>query len=198
MADHSAASPPSHASRAGHQLATSDWLDLHFAACRPEYEAGLRAVGIAPGWIVLDAGCGGGSYLPWLAAVCGSGGSVAALDLEAGNVAAVRDRVGAWRLPCPVEVRQGDVLALPYPDASFDAVWCANISQYFPDEALGMMLAEFRRVTRPGGLIAIKEFDARPVRLAPAPVTLFWHYWEGGAPLDDMARGEMRAAELGM
>lgn len=167
-----------HTSSAGHALATTDWLDLHFESCRPEYEAGLRFVGIQPDWHVLDAGCGGGSYLPWLAELVGPTGRLSALDLDEANVAVVQDRIGAWRLPCPVEARVGDLFALPYPDATFDALWCANTSQYFSDEAVARLLDEFRRVVRPGGLIAIKEYDTYPVRLLPAPLTLFWHYAE--------------------
>lgn len=171
-----------HTSSAGHALATAEWLDAHFESCRPEYEAGLRYVGIQPGWAVLDAGCGGGSYLPWLAELVGATGRIAAVDLEEANIAAVRDRIGAWQLPCPVEARVGDAFALPYPDASFDVVWCANVSQYFTDEQVVGLLGEFRRVVRPGGLVAIKEYDTYPVRVLPAPLTLFWHFaeaWKG-------------------
>lgn len=167
-----------HASSAGHAMATADWLDAHFEACRPEYEAGLQFVGIQPGWQVLDAGCGGGSYLPWLAKLVGETGRLSALDLDEANVATVLERMGAWNLPCAVEVRVGDVFALPYPDASFDAVWCANLSQYFTDAQVGRLIDEFRRVVRPGGLVAIKEFDTYQVRMLPAPLTSFWHFAE--------------------
>jgi 2-polyprenyl-3-methyl-5-hydroxy-6-metoxy-1,4-benzoquinol methylase len=59
----------------GHAQSSADWLDLHFEDCRPEYEAMLRSVGIAPGWRVLDAGCGGGAFLPLLAELVGPGGA---------------------------------------------------------------------------------------------------------------------------
>ena len=45
------------------------FLDTHFEACRPEYEAMIRSVGLQPGWRVLDAACGGGSYLPLISAL---------------------------------------------------------------------------------------------------------------------------------
>lgn len=76
-------------------LDAAGWLDVHYEACRPEYEALLRAVGLQPGWRVLDAGCGGGSYLPLLAALVGPAGRVDAVDLAPDNVAAVRARLGA-------------------------------------------------------------------------------------------------------
>ena len=57
-----------HRSAANHVLSDSDWLDLHFEACRPEYEAMLASAGFQRGWSVLDAGCGNGAYVPghWL------------------------------------------------------------------------------------------------------------------------------------
>jgi len=109
------------------------WLDLHFEASRPEYEAQLSAVGVRPGWHVLDAACGSGSFFPLLAELVGPGGRLAALDLAPDNVAIVERRLADWDLPCSVEARVGNVLALPYPDDSFDAVWFANTSQYLTD-----------------------------------------------------------------
>ena len=170
MAEQGASAPiPTHASSTGQALTGGDWLDAHFEASRPEYEAQLRAVGIQAGWRVLDAACGSGSFLPWLAALVGPSGSLTALDLAPDNVALVGRRLAAWRLPCPAEVREGSVLALPYPDAAFDAAWFANTSQYLTDEELATALAELRRVVRPGGLVAVKDHDPTLSRALPAP-----------------------------
>ena len=51
------------------------YLSAHYEACRPEYEAMLRSVGMQPGWHVLDAGCGGGDFLPLLVELVGPGGA---------------------------------------------------------------------------------------------------------------------------
>lgn len=53
-----------HGSSTGHALADAGWLDLHFEACRQEYESAARSVGIQPGWRALDAGAGSGGFLP--------------------------------------------------------------------------------------------------------------------------------------
>jgi 2-polyprenyl-3-methyl-5-hydroxy-6-metoxy-1,4-benzoquinol methylase len=59
-----------------------DIVAAHFAACAEDYLAASRGVGIERGWRVLDAGCGGGSFLPWLAEIVGPDGWwLAALDL---------------------------------------------------------------------------------------------------------------------
>jgi SAM-dependent methyltransferase len=160
-----------HTTSAGVASSTADWLDAHFEFARPEYEAQLRAVGLQPGWRVLDAGCGGGSFLPWIADLVGPSGRIAALDLTPENVAVIERRVAGWSLPCPVEARVGDVLALPYPDGHFDAVWFANTSQYLDDDQLLATLAEFRRVVRPGGLVALKE-STGPIPIHPLPPLL--------------------------
>ena len=156
------------AARDATALDAADWLDIHFAACQPEYEAMLRSVGIAAGWRALDAGCGGGSHLPILADLVGPAGRVVALDLEAANLDAARALCARQPLPCAVSLDRGSITALPYPDDSFDAVWCANVAQHLDDAALALALGEFRRVVRPGGLVAIKDVDMALWRIAPA------------------------------
>src|SRR5262245_14403746 len=96
-----------HASSTGQTFTAVGWLDLHFEASRSEYEAQLRAVGFQPGWRVLDAGCGGGSFLPWLADLVGPGGGLAALDLAPDNIARVQERLAGWGLGLPVETTVG-------------------------------------------------------------------------------------------
>jgi hypothetical protein len=51
-------------------MASVEWIDGHYAVCRPEYEPMLRSVGLQRGWRVLDAGSGSGSFLPLLAVPC--------------------------------------------------------------------------------------------------------------------------------
>jgi hypothetical protein len=59
-----AVSPDAHASSTGQVMTGATWLDVHFEADRPEYEAHVRAVGVHPGWRVLDVGCGAGNFRP--------------------------------------------------------------------------------------------------------------------------------------
>jgi len=162
----------------GHANSTGEWLDAHFAMARPEYEAMLRSVGIRPGWHVLDAGCGHGAFLPWLAELVGPTGRITALDLAPENVAAVEARFPDGALPCPIEAYVGSVLDLPFPNDVFDAAWCANTSQYLTDAELLTALAEFRRVALPGGVVAVKENDATLMRAYARNPYLLPHLWE--------------------
>jgi ubiquinone/menaquinone biosynthesis C-methylase UbiE len=180
-------------------LAAAAWLDVHYAACAPEYEEMLRLVGLQPGWHVLDAGCGGGSYLPLLAQSIGSAGSIAAIDLNTENIAILQERLSTWHLPCPTSLEAGNLLALPYPDNSFDALWSANVTQYFSKVEFPWVLQEFRRVVRPGGLVAVKDVDMQLMRVYPADPFLFSHLSEKsvrGSNATAQSWGSLRGREL--
>ena len=185
-----------HASSQGHALAGAAWLDVHFEASRPEYEAMLHSVGLQPGWHVLDAGCGSGSYLPLIAHAVGPTGRVTAFDLAPENIAAVEARLPGWHLPCPVAGQVGSLVALPFPDASFDAVWFANTSQYLADDELATALREFRRVVRPGGLVAVKETDGTMWNFTQSDPGLLWRLLIATRDSDRQIHGVLRAPGL--
>ena len=190
---------PGHETSTGQAFSGADWLDIHFEACRPEYEEMLRFVGVPRGARALDAGSGSGGYLPLLSELVGDGGSVHALDLAPENVALVEERRAAGELPRLVEARVGTLTELPYPDDSFDVLWCANTTQYLGDVEFEGALAEFRRVTRPGGIVAVKDVDVALARLYPADPFLFPHLCEASVranPDDGQSRGSLRGREL--
>lgn len=151
----------------GHTQAGAEWLDTHFESHRASYEVILGMAGIQPGWRVLDAGCGSGNYVPLIAALVGASGHVTAMDLAPENVAAVRERIPGWNLRGSADAVEGSVTNLPFPDDHFDAVWCANVEQYLPDDAFQSALLELHRVTRPGGQVALKDVDLGMAALYP-------------------------------
>ena len=161
----------------GHALSGSNWLDAHYEAARESYEAAAHYADIQPGWKLLDAGAGGGSYLPLLSTLVGSTGTLDAVDLAPENVAAIRRREAANGFNCPVTAQTGSVTALPFDDSAFDAVWCANVLQYLSDLELSTALDEFTRVVRPGGFVIIKDSDFSAALLGTNPRT-FWHFVE--------------------
>jgi ubiquinone/menaquinone biosynthesis C-methylase UbiE len=143
------------------------WLDQHFESARAEYEESLRFVGIKPGWTVLDAGCGSGGYVPLICDHVGSRGRVAALDLAPENVNQVMRLVQNERCAAPVDAHVGSVLELPFADATFDCVWCANVAAYLTKPEFARVMGEFRRVTKPGGIVAVKDLDVTLLQILP-------------------------------
>jgi ubiquinone/menaquinone biosynthesis C-methylase UbiE len=174
----------------GLDFTEAEIVDAHHEACRDTFRALLDSVGIRPGWRVLDAGCGTGAFLPRLAE---RAGRVQAIDLATENVAVARERTAD--LPT-VTVEAGDLLDLPYPDDSVDAIWCANTVQYLDDAALARALAGFRRVVRPGGLVAVKEIDASLIRVEPGDPYLFSDFFRAAAPVSPYARQLLRSRGL--
>ena len=186
-----------HSSSGGHAYAGVEWLDARYESNRVEYEAQVREVGYRPGWHVLDAGCGSGAFLPLLAELVGPTGQLTAVDVASENIATVNDRLIGWGLGGRMKTAVGSVVALPFADATFDAVWCANTSQYLTDTELRVALAELIRVVRPGGLVAVKESDATLFRVLPAPVGIMLRAYVAGAQSGGIVeRGMIRAAEL--
>jgi demethylmenaquinone methyltransferase/2-methoxy-6-polyprenyl-1,4-benzoquinol methylase len=117
---------------------------------------------VQPGARVLDACCGTGDLA--LAAER-EGGVVTGLDFSGRML----DR--ARRKSRSVTWVQGDVLALPFPDGSFDAVTVGFGVRNVDGIEAG--LAELRRVLRPGGRLAILEIT-RPRGLLRPFFTLWF------------------------
>ena len=173
-------------------LSSPAWLDIHFEACRAEYDAMLHWAALQPGCSVLDAGCGAGSFLPLIRREVGADGRLCALDSAPENVSLAHQRHAV------ATVVVATVSALPFVADTFDAVWCANVTQFFADDDLEQLLHEFQRVARPGGLVAIKDMDMTAFRVFPAPPFAPLHLAEASVALDPtpQSRGSLRGREL--
>ncbi|WP_019891723.1 class I SAM-dependent methyltransferase, partial [Streptomyces purpureus] len=168
-------------------------VDTHFRACQGPY---LDLLGLAPltgGQHILDAGCGAGDFLPALAGITGPTGRITAVDLAPENTALAAER--ARTLPCPIDVEQASLLHLPYPDNTFDAVWCSNTTQYLDDTELAAALAELTRVTRPGGTLTIKDLDAHLITARPTDPYLFTDFFRAAATQPGYARQLLRTRD---
>ena len=80
-------------------------------------------------------------------------GFVAGIDLSDTMVQAARKRNAAAIKTGRVDLKQGDVSALPYPDESFDKALAIHSIMFWSKPV--NCLKELRRVLRPGGLLAI-------------------------------------------
>jgi len=104
---------------------------------------------------VLDVGCGVGHWGTLLAAVMADSAHVTGIDREAIWVERARERALARGLEERFSFRQGEAERLPFPDDSFDFTTCQTLLIHLADPAAA--IAEMRRVTKPGGLVAVAE-----------------------------------------
>ena len=104
----------------------------------------LRALDLDPAGALLDVGSGTGEFQRRLRAE-GHTGRLCVLDMSQAAV----DAAGAVQ---GVEGFPGDAQALPFPDATFDAVTARHMLYHVPDPVLA--IREARRVLRPGGRFA--------------------------------------------
>jgi arsenite methyltransferase len=100
---------------------------------------------------VLDIGSGPGFLAAEMAAEVGAEGRVVGVDPSESMLAMGRRRGS------PVEFMEGDALALPFADESFDAVTATQVYEYVAD--MPRALAEARRVLKPGGRLLILDTD---------------------------------------
>jgi ubiquinone/menaquinone biosynthesis C-methylase UbiE len=114
-------------------------------------QALLAAAGVKPGAQLLDLASGAGEPAVTAAAMVDTTGQVTATDISEPMVQALVQRMARLGLS-NVSCRQADMEALPFGDASFDAVTCRYGLMYARDPAQAM--AEAARVVRPGGRVA--------------------------------------------
>lgn len=106
------------------------------------------ALALRAGERVLDVGAGTGTSI---GALANAGAYAVGTDISLGMLSAGR------RARPDVPLLAGDALALPFPDATFDAVTISFALRNLVDPDAG--LRELHRVTRPGGRLVVCEFS---------------------------------------
>jgi ubiquinone/menaquinone biosynthesis C-methylase UbiE len=136
------------------QQATWASGDFHAVAARMSLvsEHLVDFADLHAGWRVLDVATGSGN-----AAIAAArlGATAVGVDYVPALLERGRERAAAEGLS--VELVEGDAEALPFPDASFDAVTSVFGSMFAPDQR--QAAAEILRVTRPGGTIALVSWS---------------------------------------
>lgn len=106
---------------------------------------------IKPSDFVLDVGCGTGVVGITAARI---GATVSALDLSPALIERARENASISNLQ--LNLREGDVECLPYPDNSFDAVLSQFGHMFAPRPQVAIQ--EMLRVLKPGGIIAFSTW----------------------------------------
>ena len=116
-----------------------------------EAENFVKRLGLKPGSKVLDVACGTGNLALPAARL---GADVTGVDIAPNLVE--QARANAEREGLKAQFEEGDAEALPYADASFDAVITMFGAMFAPRPDL--VAAELKRVTKAGGLIAMANW----------------------------------------
>ncbi|MCA1701853.1 MAG: methyltransferase domain-containing protein, partial [Actinobacteria bacterium] len=140
-----------HASASAVTGAAPDAYDRHVGRYGHELAAAMIQIAdVRPGQRVLDVGCGTGALTTALAALLDAD-HVAAIDPAEQFVEVCQSRVPG------ADVRLGAAENMPFRNASFDTALAQLVVDGMVDARRG--IAEMRRVTRPGGVVAACVWD---------------------------------------
>jgi len=117
----------------------------------------VRKGHVEPGWRALDAGCGTGYLTIPLAEAVGAEGRVDCIDQSAALIAVAVGKLQARRIADRVVAKQGDILALPFDDECFDAVF-TSYTLHELGARVDLAMAELNRVLKPGGRAVLADY----------------------------------------
>ncbi|HUT68548.1 MAG TPA: methyltransferase domain-containing protein [Dehalococcoidales bacterium] len=131
------------------------WDELIAEKDTGKLERMAKRLDLEPGSTLLDVGTGTGVFLPYLLAMIGRNGRVVGLDIAARMLSRACDKGfhGEAQYIC------GDVMAVPCPDAMFDAVVCYSSFPHFQDKPRAFH--EIHRVLKDGGRLLICHTASR-------------------------------------
>jgi ubiquinone/menaquinone biosynthesis C-methylase UbiE len=112
-----------------------------------------RARPIGPSDRILDLGCGTGIVARVLRERLGGAARIVGLDAAAAMIAMAKS------VAPELDFREGNAMALPFDDHSFDLVLSQQMLQFVPDRAAA--LREARRVLVPGGRLLVSTWRPR-------------------------------------
>jgi demethylmenaquinone methyltransferase/2-methoxy-6-polyprenyl-1,4-benzoquinol methylase len=138
----------------------------------------VAATRLVPGGQALDVCCGTGRLALELAKVAGPSGRVVGLDFCRAMLDIAAATIAANPHGRTIQLLEGNAMALPFADDSFDCATIGFALRNVPD--IPAVLAEMRRVVRPGGTVVSLEL-AKPG--APVFKQLYYLYFERILPL---------------
>ena len=123
-------------------------------------------IAIDEGDVLVDLACGAGGPGLWVAKQTGA--TLIGIDPSATGIHAAKARAERVGLATRASFRQGTFEQTGLPDAAADAVMTIEAFQYAPDKRAAF--AEFDRILRPGGRVAIVCFEVDPTKTDGVPV----------------------------
>ena len=137
----------------------------------------MRKMAVRPGTSAIDLCCGTCDWTIQLAEASGTG-RIVGLDFSERMLAVGREKIQARGLNRQIELVQGNAMALPYEDDTFDYATIGFALRNVPD--ITQVLREMQRVVKPGGLVVSLELSKptwEPFR------SLYYFYFQRLLPL---------------
>ncbi len=129
-------------------LGQASWITL------AEAREFFRALALGPGQTALEVACGSGGVTCRMAVETQA--SCIGVDINVEGITAARGRASEQGLAARVSFQVADAgRSLPFPDESFDAVFCNDAINHFPRRA--NVLRDWYRVLRPGGRLLFTD-----------------------------------------
>lgn len=135
-----------------------------------ELEAIVNELPLSPQMRALDLACGDGFYTRRIAERLGPGGSITGADINLAYLTKARKEASQHDGCARIDFIAASFDRLPFPENTFDFVWCAQSLYSLPDPVV--TLRHVARVLRPGGLVAVLENDTLHQVFLPWPVHL--------------------------
>ena len=123
--------------------------------------------------VVLDAGCGTGSYSQ---ALLDHIGRIEVVDLNPGMLEVAAQKLAPFQAEGRVSFHSSPIDALPFEDATFDGVMINQVLHHLPDDASKgfpthqQVFLEFARVLKPDGVLTVNTCSQEQLRHG------YWHY----------------------
>lgn len=126
-------------------------LDRSLDPRGPDSLLELATSRLKPGSRVLDVGCRDATHIIELVRATGAEG--VGIDPVPRLVEQAREAVAEAGVNDQLEIVEAGIERIPFPDASFDLVWCRDVLEVVADLEIG--IAEVARVLRPGGHLIV-------------------------------------------
>ncbi|MFH1821910.1 MAG: methyltransferase domain-containing protein [Methanobacteriota archaeon] len=131
---------------------------------RQDPESILRDIGLGPGFVFVDVGCGEGFFAIPAAGIVGKSGMVYGLDVNGETVDKLGEIVKAKGLK-NLSLRVGKAEELVMCDSCADIVFFGLDFHEFEDRA--KVLVNAKRMLKPGGALAVLDWKKEPMDFGP-------------------------------
>ena len=149
------------------------WTTQLIAGRTAENEASFFFPLLKPGMSLLDCGCGPGSITLGLAKAV-SPGEVTGVDIGESQIETARTSAKEQGIT-NARFEIGNILELPFPDDTFDAVYGNAVLMHLADPV--KCVREMHRVVKRGGVVGVRDLDGNAIVVAPQN-DLFDAFWD--------------------